>query len=386
MSFEFQSKPTTGYTELTAEHQLLADWVALHPRRGVAEYLDHRMVDRENRAAAYYIHGLGMGDGKRFALIQGRGIVIFDAVESLTPEHERVVQLSSVEIPEMFDTLRDDCRTLMVEACRCYARWVDRDWPRAPILRFDFDERPWRVVPTKYSRLYWLEQARRWKAAAKPKALAAWRSLTSPLASAVAFVVLVALSLAQVRIPLVAVMLAACWFWWRLSRYDDDLVFGHWLIGRTKLKSPFSLYQTISRLQEPRPLHAFKVTLTRPRSSQPDRFTLKVLNTSWYPAFYFSISAKDVADLVAPGFSDTLRAVNKGAIDPNALHAAFSDLRRRWLLPRQTVEWHVKAKAGFPIEKPAPKVVAIVAISRRVSGEPKHGPQSFLLPVEVLSH
>lgn len=383
MSFEFQSRPTNGYAELIAEHQRLSEWIALHPQRGAAEYLDHRMIDRERQTAAYYIRGLGMGTGKRFALVERRGIVVFNAMESLTPEREQVVRLSSVEIPEAFDTLRDECRTRMVEACKCYASWIDRDWPRPPVLRFEFDQQPWRVVPTRYSKLYWREQAKKLKTAAKPKVLAVWRSLASPLASAVALVVLMGLSLAQMRIPLPVVLLAAFWCCWRLSRYDHDLVLGHWLVGRTKPKNPMSVHKTIVRLLEPRPLDAFKVTLTRPPASQPECFTLKVLNTSWYPASHFSISAKEVADLVAPGFSDALRAANKGAIDSNALHATFCDLQRRWLLPRQTAEWRVKAQAEFPLEEPARQVVALIAIARRVSGEPKHGAQSFLLPVEV---
>lgn len=383
MSFEFQSQPPEDYAELIAEHQLLTHWLALHHRRGVADDLHGRMIDRENRTVVYCIGGIGMGNGRRFALVQQRGIIIFNAMESLTSERERAMRLSSVEVPEAFDTRRDVFRTLMVEACKCYYDWVDKDWPCSPIVQFEFDSHPWRIVPTRYSRLYWLEQAKKLKVAAKPKWLAVWRSLVSPLASTVALAFLAALSLAQVRIPLPAVVLAACWFWWRLSRYDDDLLLGPWLVGKTKLKNPMSVHKTMLRLLEPRSLNAFKVVLIRPGASRPDCFTLKVLNTSWYPAFHFSISAKEVADLVAPGFSDALRAANKGTVNQDALHAVFSDLQRRWLLPRQAIEWHVKAQAEFPLEKAKLEVVALLAISRHVSGEPKHGSQSFRLPVEV---
>ncbi len=103
----------------------------------------------------------------------------------------------------------------------------------------------------------------------------------------------------------------------------------------------------ILRLMEPRPLGALKVTLSRSRRTQTDDLTLTVLNTSWYPVTYLSISAKEVADLVAPGFSDALRDANAGAIDAKALHAVFPDLQRRWLLPRQAARWQVRTREGF---------------------------------------
>lgn len=385
MSFEFQSRQVDGYTDSIAEHQLMIDWLKLYPWRGELDYLDQRVIDKERQAVAYYIRGLGMGHGRQFALVQDRGIVTFSAIESATPSHERVVKISSVEIPEAFCARQEKLRAAMVEACRCYITWTESDWYVAKGIRFEFAEQPWHILPTRYSKRYWLQKADKLKLAAKPKLLAFWRFLTSPLAGAVALSVLIALSLGRAHIPLLALlMLVAGRVCLQFSRYDEDLVLRHWLIGRTKLKNPLSAFTAISRLMTPRPLNAFKVTLTRPQSSRPDYFTLKVMNTSWYPASYLSISAKEVADLVAPGFSDALRAENKGAIDSNRLRAVFSDLQRRWLLPRQTVVWRVKAKAEFPLEKPVTELVATVAISRRVSGEPKHGPQSFRLPVEVL--
>lgn len=386
MSFEFQSQPPEGYTELTAEHRMFADWIARFPRRAFAECPDHRFIDRKSQAVAYRICGVIMGEGSQFALVHRKGIARFVAMESVTPARERVVRLSSVEMPEAFLHRRDHFQALMLAVSSAYTAWRDREWPRSPVLRYELDGQPWRIVPTPGSKLYWLEQAKKMKAKAQPKALAVWRALTSPLASIVALVIVITLSLAQVRLALPAVLLVACWLWWRFSRYDDDLVLRHWMVGKTKLKNPVTVYKTISRLMTPQPLDALRVTLTPPRSSEPGRFKLEVLNTSWYPAAYFSISAKEVADLVAPGFSDSLRAANKGAIDKNALEAVFPDLRRRWLLPRQTVQWHVEARTEFPHENArTARVVATVAISRRVSGESKHGAQSFLLPVKVLA-
>lgn len=387
MGFEFQSRQVGGYTDFIAEHQLLIDWMKLYPRQGHLEYLDERVADRDRQAVAYYIRGLGMGYGRRFALVQDRRIVTFNAIESAMPSGERVVKISSIDIPEAFCGQEDKLRTAMLEACQCYTTWNGSNRLSATGIRFEFDEQPWNIIPTKYSRRYWLLAANKLKVSAKPKVLAVWRFLISPLVGGFALSVLIALSLAHAhaRIPLLALLLlVAGRVCLQFSRYDEDLVLRHWLIGRTKLKNPLSAFTAISRLMTPRPLNAFKVTLTRPKPSRPDYFTLKVMNTSWYPASYLSISAKEVADLVAPGFSDALRAENKGAIDSTRLRAVFSDLQRRWLLPRQTVVWRVKAKAEFPLEKPVTELVATVAISRRVSGETKHGPQSFRLPVEVL--
>ena len=258
--FEFQHRQADGYTELIAEHQLVVDWIERHPGRGFADYLDRRAIDRDRKAAAYFIMGLGMGYSRQFALVQGGGLVIFSATEPDTSTGERLVLISSVEIPEAFHARRDHFRTLMLDACRCHFTRNGTGRPSAHDIRFEFDDQPWRIVPTRYSKRYWVDKAHKLKVAATPKALAVWRSLTSPLASAVALAAVVGLSFSQVRIPLPAALLVSCWFWWRFSRYDDDLVLGHWLVGRTRLKNPLSVYKTLSRLMEPQPLHAFKVT------------------------------------------------------------------------------------------------------------------------------
>lgn len=381
MGFEFQRQPTTGYTELLAEHRRLYDWLALHPGKGHVDCLDERVIDDSRRIVAYRVRGLGMGSGDRFALVKGEDIVTFNAWTSFTPTERGVVRLSSIEIPESLLRLRDELQALMVEACACYFRSVEK-YP--PVTRFEVDPQPWRVVPSRYSKLDMLERTRKLRASLHPKLRAAWRALTGPLVSAIALVLLVALSLAQVRIPFLAILLAACWCCWKFWRYDDDLVFGHWLIGRTKAKNPLSAFEAIARSMAPRPLNALKATLTRPCPSRPNRFTLKVLNASWYPASYVSISPRELADLVAPGFCDALRAANNGAISSEALNASFPGLRRRWLLPRQAVEWHVEVPTSIPLGSPARSVTAMVAISRRVSGEVKQGAQSFVVPVEVV--
>lgn len=389
MSFENQSQQNGEYTEFVAEHQLVVDWLDGHRGRGHPEYLDHRVIDRQRKAVAYYVRGIGRGDGKRYALVQGRNLVVFNAMHAYSVHREHLVRISSVNIPEALLARQDHVRSLMMDACQCHLSRVGLDLRASENIRVEFDERPWQITPTRFSRRYWLQKAGKFKAAAKPRVVSIWRVLVSPLAGTLALTALAALSFAHRRLPLPILLLLPLvggWLCLRFSRYDSDEKFGYWLIGRTKLKHPWSVHGTLLRLMKPRPLGALKVTLSRSRRTPADGLTLTVLNTSWFPVTYLSISAKAVADLVAPGFSDALRDANAGAIDAKALRAVFPDLQRRWLLPRQAARWEVRTRQEFPLGTSPTQVVAMVAISRRVSGEPKYGAQPFHLPVEVLDH
>ncbi len=177
MSFEYQSQQNGEYTEFVAEHQLVVDWLEGHRGRGHVEYIDHRMIDRQREAVAYYVRGIGRGDGKRYALVQGRNLVVFNAMHARSAHGERLFRISGVNVPEALLARQDHVRRLMLDACRCHLSWNGPGLPAAENVRVEFDGQPWQITPTRFSKRYWLQEAGKFKAAAKPRLLSIWRVL-----------------------------------------------------------------------------------------------------------------------------------------------------------------------------------------------------------------
>lgn len=382
MSFAFEEIGKTGPANLIAEHQLLVDWVKQHPTIGVLEYLSHRMIDADARAAFYYIAGLGMGDGQRFAIVHRRGIFVFDVyrdkrilAETACPQ----VIVSRISVPEDAELPRSELLQLVREALTAYIKHHEFLWLIGNEVPVSFASTQWIVRPRKHSRLYWRSRTTAWWNKQKPRAIRLRGIVTGPLAATLALLLSVALLMSKVDIPLWIVALSGIWLVLRLMQYDDDYVTGYWFIGVPKLRSPLLAFRKMSRMLKPRPLPELKVSIV---VSDAERLacTIKVTNTTLFPIPYISISTHALADLLAPGFTESLRAKNGGGIDANDLRA-YSRVTRRWMLPRQTVNWHLPLLETHPLGELKQQIEAIVSISRYVSGEPKSGPTSYLLPI-----
>jgi hypothetical protein len=76
------------------EHRSLVQWLAEDPRRG--QLLGRsRWVNLQDGLALYCIAELGLSDGRSFALVRGREIIVFDAwCESVRGTRPKVCEVS----------------------------------------------------------------------------------------------------------------------------------------------------------------------------------------------------------------------------------------------------------------------------------------------------
>lgn len=373
MNFEEEVIGKDGPSTLVAEHQLLVDWLARQPMFGSSGHFTRRFCDRKNRCALYLLQGIGRGDGLRFALVCKEDIITFDLYTGGGVDSELlpVPEVGEICICEGIKLPKAKVEQLAGAALAAYGH--------APVT---FAKVRWRVIANQGSRLDWMQRAQRLRQRhafrIKKFFRTAWDVLTSPLMAGLATIVFFKHMIAA---PSWALAVAATWLAIRLYQYDDDYFAGLWFIGIRKLKhGMMAVLRMQSRLFNPRPLAALAVKVQR-SGQAPSCCTVSVTNKSLFPVPYVSIGAIQLADLVAPGFTESLRAKNKGAIDGKELEKVYAGLEKRWLLPRQTVQWQVPLLTAYPIRPVRCDVNAIVGISHFVSGEEKPGPTSYLLAV-----
>lgn len=383
MSFDAEKIAKTGPTDLIAEHLLLVDWVKKNPNRGGVEYLDHRVIDKDAHVALYYICGIGMGDGQSFALVRGRNIFFFDAVSKRTqnPEANTISKnVSQISVPEDAKLSQKEIERLIGSALAAYTNAYGFMWSLHGNTSVSFESTRWLVIPKKYSRLYWLEKGTVWLNRQKPRVTTLSNVLTSPFAALLLLSISLASAMSDANNPSWIVILSGAWLAERLMQYDDDYLIRYWFFGLPKLKNPLSALKPMRRLMNPRPLIGLAVSVDKP-NKDCSVCTISITNRTFFPVPYLSIGPSDLAELLAPGFMNYLRLKNKGAVNTNELESVYSGLVKKWILPRQTVKWSVPLLKEFPLADLKPEVTAIVTISRYVSGEPKRGPASYLLPV-----
>ena len=375
MNFEEEVIGKDGPSTLVAEHQLLVDWLARQPMFGSSGHFTHRYCDTKNRCALYILQGIGRGDGLRFALVFKEDIITFDLYTGGGVDSELlpVAEVGEIRICEGIKLPKAKIEQVVGAALAACGH--------APIT---FAKVRWRIIANQGSRLAWMQKAQRLRQrhafGIKKFFRTAWDVLTSPLMAGLATIVFFKHMIAA---PNWALALAATWLAIRLYQYDDDYFAGLWFIGIRKLKQGWMVVLRMqSRLMNPRPLRALQVTV---HSASPTQSfcIVSLTNKTFLPVPYVSIGEHGVAELVAPGFTDALRAQNNGAIKGQDLEKVYAALEKKWLLPRQTVQWKVPLLKDYPIKQLPREVSAIVSISHFVSGEEKRGPTSFLLPVTL---
>lgn len=386
MPFLFETSKSRQWPGLQAEHDVLESHLQRHPHAGHLDYLDTRVADPERGVALYYAKGIGMGDGRKFAMVWEGQIVWFIVLKvwgqpdpGATP-----LRVESVMIPEAMDGRREAIQQLFADAMAVYEN-AQSMWELPTRLLLDYGNTCWNTIPRRHSWLYWKTEAASAWSKAKPKLSRAFTYATCPLVIVVLLGVLAYLSMAGFNVPVWSVLLVGAWLVHRLDWYDNDQRFLYWCIGVFRLKNPSQLQAMLQfdhRLMHPVRLQALTVdVLLAPPGT--DLCTVVLTNRSWFFVPYASLSGLALASAVAPGFIDALRAENKGAVDTKKLKTAMPDLAHKWLLPRQRVEWKVRLLAGFPPQARSGTITSIVSISKHVSGERNQGPRSFALPLTV---
>ncbi|MGM9480996.1 hypothetical protein ACS5PN_07380 [Roseateles sp. NT4] len=122
MAYRFDDLTGTQPTVLIAEHRSLVQWLQHHPREGHVEYLHSRLVDVEAGLALYYVQGLGMSDGKSFALVREQDIFVFDAWSDLRATPVPFASISRVSIPEKALLSQAAIQSLIASGFSSYAR------------------------------------------------------------------------------------------------------------------------------------------------------------------------------------------------------------------------------------------------------------------------
>ncbi len=307
MGFLKEDVPEAGPSALAEEHWRLVAWMKTQ-RVGVIEYLRDRMVNSDVPAALYYIQGLGMGHGQRFALVRGDEIYVV----SVSRPGEKLAAgtpagvVSEVSLPEFAALGREAIQGLLVEALGAY--YETNSHMRlmtfgsyADARDFDWTAARWKVRPKKHSMLYWrTDLARRWQSLRTRWWPPIRDVASSPLVGATA---LAAFAWAGVDLPTV---LAGIWLAWRLLKYESHWRLGPWMIGKKKLVDPMFSFQIMGRLADPRPLAALRVRVER-ADGEPMVRRVRVINQSFVPARFVSINAASLADLLAPGLTQAMR-------------------------------------------------------------------------------
>lgn len=381
MPFLFEKSSTRQWSCLQAEHDLLEAHLAF---KG---YLDHRVADNDRKIVVYYVKGIGMGDGRRFAMVYAGHIIWFDIlkVRGVYDTMSTPLRIDSAELPQVLNNQRNTITNLLAEALEIYEQNTEYEYC-ATHLSLDSSNTRWRVIPSKYSWLYWKTKSAWMWSKHKSQLHRVVDCATCPLVSASIFALLAFLPMAGIPVPIWSFFLVGAWLFHRMDRYDDDFSRLYWLVGITKMKSKHPLaFQARwalidQRLMHPVPLKALSVRVRLERGNA--KFcTLQLTNHSWFFVSYVSIGSVAIADTIAPGFTESLRAENKGAIDGKKLQAVFPNPVRKWLLPRQSVQWTISLLDAYPMRTPPTHIQAFVNISKRASGEKNHSATSFLLPV-----
>jgi hypothetical protein len=381
MAFVEEDIPAAGSTELAVEHRSLVGWMTAS-RVGVPEYLRHRMVDPELRAALYYIEGLGMGDGQRFALVRGNAIYLVSVYRDKRSAGNLGGRVADVSVPEFAPMSRGAIQSLLDDALRDYyeahpymMRWAVSANKEAAEL--DWRGARWDVRPRQYSMLYWRTRCgRAWQGFRARYWPRVWRTLTSPLVAA--------LSLTASALTTGGWLVALCgaWLALRMLQYETDWRLGAWMIGQLRYRHPLGHLYPLGRSMNPQPLEALKVRV-EPLQGQPMMRIVRVVNRSWVPVPYVSVGSHSLAQMLAPGLIELLR--RQGAqrvIDGKELERHFPGMVKKWLWPGQSFACRHHLLADFPHSLRPPPVEAVVSVSRFVSGERRSGPATFLLDVE----
>lgn len=385
MTFVKEDVPATGPATLAQEHQRVVAWAA-EARVGAVEYPGRRMVDADLSAAFYYVRGFGMGRGHSFVLVRGECIYEVSVSESRgagkSATGSRAARVLDVSLPESAPMRRDEIERVPTEALREYFEAHLSMSSRIGFGPASFDWRGarWVVRPRKHSWLYWRTRSTEaWRAFSSRTGPRIWRTVSSPLVAALSLAASAAMGNG------LAVGLSGMWLSLRLLQYESAWRLDAWMVGQLKYRHPLGAVHAMSRALVPSPLAAVTVRV-EPVEGDPMSRTIRVINRSWVPVPYVSIGAHSIAQLLAPGLIEQLRQQTaEGRYDPKVLERHFPDMVKRWLLPRGSFAHRHRLIAEFPIAvQPAP-VVAVITISRFVSGESRGGPGSYLLEVEASS-
>jgi hypothetical protein len=387
MSFQYERSPSRQWASLQAEHDLLENAIKQHQCSGWHEYLDARVADSERGIVLYYVEGLGMGDGQRFVLVFERQLIGIDVMKVWggTDHLSTPLRIGSVDIPEALNDRRETLKVAFAQALQANDQACPFAWSPTQLL-LNYQDTQWQVIPKKYSWLYWKTVSANTWSWHKTKLRQAVAYATSPLVVASLLALLSYLSIEGASVPIWSLFIAGAWLIHCIDRYDNDYRPLYWLIGLAKSKSQFpmlALSKITARLMNPQPLNLLTAQL-RLKPDRVDTCTFVIANRSWFLVSYVGVGALDIADAVAPGYSASLRAEKKGAIDSKKLEAVFPKVSRKWLLPKQSVQWQIPLLQEFPLHAPPSHITAIVSISKHASGEPKHGPTSFQLPLTVV--
>lgn len=386
MGFEIEKIEFNQPSILVAEHQLLVQWITQNPHRGVLEYTSERVIDRESKVAVYYIHGIGMGNGKAFAMVQHNQIILFDAWSGAysTESRTQAIDVVAVTIPEEFDSQRPYYQQLMNEALIAYnIAYPFAFWSHTAV-EINFEKINWTVTPQKYSALYWKTKIKKWWNKSWAFRRGSKNFLLSPVSCLISF--LICAGLFGAAIPLWIIFLLAGWFFLRLTQYKEDHHYWLWFFGNTKLKNvTLSMTEFTLSVLEPKSLNRITVTVHLDQSEQ-EEYTLEIKNTSWYFVQYLSIDSWALADLLATGYRKKVEQ-GKPANEYNALiKVAFSPLEKRWMLPKQSISVKRPIHPGYHVDFTNTQIVALVQVSKRVSGEPMRVANAYNLPVIFRAH
>lgn len=381
MAFVKENVPGSGPKQLADEHHRLVAWMKAH-RVGDIRPLDRRMVDPDVPAALYYIEGFGMGYGSTFAVVRGDDIYVVSVcgVWMFSPDD---LYVSNVTMPEDSNWDRGSIQGLLTDALNGYYKMhsLEFDQGKKPWI-LDWSKARWVIQPRKYSRLYWrTEAAKRWPRI-RTRWLNIWNVVSSPLVATLAFA---GFAWTDSLWPMT---FAGVWLALRLLQHNSTWRLDAWMLGRKKLRDPEYHLKVIARLMHPLPLATLKVLVER-QEGDPSTRVVRVVNQSFFPVPYVSISSDAIAALLAPGYIEALQREKPqlSANDRTKEEARkFPTMTKKWLWPKQSFASRYQLLADFPLTTQRREVKAMVSIPRFVSGYTNYGLSNFLLEVEHISH
>jgi len=377
MGYQHEKSDTHIWPDMQSEHDLLEHAIKSDSRRGSASLLNYRIADHERKIALYFVNGYGMGHGHSFALVHAGEILWLDVH---TPENgPPCIEIARVEMPERLAGRREELLARIVDALNAYHHLVPYHFMIASTSLASANKVAWRIIPRRFSKLFWKTEIAAWLARQKPKADRVAAVLKSPMLAFLGLFGGVLFAIAKGYSPAWPLIIGGAWVWYHTDGYDEDYYFLPWMAGTLKSKNVMATIADTMQRSFAVPLDRLTVQIQADPASS-GTCTLRLKNTTAFFVPHVSFTAMSVANLVAPGFADSLRDAD-GRLSSNQVDTLYELPARRWLLPFQSVAWMVPLQPGFPMTATRGTVEAVVTISQRVSGRRKPGAQVYALPV-----
>ncbi len=370
MAFHFEAIDDPGPLTYVAEHRrarlLIGDQTALSRER---------TVEAERNAVLYLVARSGGPGHSSFSYV-----LFFDRAEIRIEVSgasgfflHQEFKVSAVQLPsrlvEQREVVADLIRGGVAAHLHAFSKkfWAPEDLDPEP--KIDMHSVTWDFVPPRYSIGHLRRVLKRrwptWQRRVKPiKEFLLSPAVATGLLLAMAWSIHGPSSFTAV-FSTAAVVLGA-WLGYKIMQYDQDLLFGPWLIGKSKYRNPLqSIAKSLSRLSdEPVLYEGLRITIT-PAKGRPCELDLALVNSGRHVVKSFYLHENGLAELLAPGLLQLPADRRAECLHHKSIAQALPALKVARIAPGKKVTIRRHAVAGFvPASRPVRAVFHLKGSSK----------------------